>query len=80
MIQVPRILNEMSIRIFVGSRDIPKDVPTALKLLKHAQDNKHKMTEREKHSLDYFTVMLKRLNSGKTHDANSFWEVNEDLK
>lgn len=76
----PRILNELAIRLFVGSRDIPKDVPTAMKLIEKAQEKKSELSNKDKYNIEYFKIMLRRMDSGKTQNANDFWDVNSELK
>ena len=44
-----KVITEMAVRLFVGSRDIPKDIPKAMKLLEIAKSKgKTDQTEKEK--------------------------------
>lgn len=74
------IITEMAVRVFVGSRDIPRDVPKAMELLKYAQKKrKENQTTKEKYDIEFFEIMLKRLNSDNRNDPNNFWEINQQL-
>jgi hypothetical protein len=71
----------MAVRLFVGSRDIPKHVPKAMQLLRIAREkDSATLSFKEQKDIEFFEVMLNRLNNEKSEDPNSFWDVNEKLK
>ena len=76
-----KILSEMAVRLFVGSRDIPKNVPKAMKLLEIAQKKeKGSMSFKEQKDVEFFEIMLQRMNSEYQNDPSHFWELNSRLK
>lgn len=76
-----KIISEMAVRLFVGSRDIPKHVPKAMQLLKLAREkDKDNLSFKEQKDIEFFEIMLNRLNNQSSEDPNSFWDVNERLK
>ena len=76
-----KVIAEMAVRLFVGSRDVPKDIPKAMKMLEIAKSKTIEgQTEKEKNDMEYFEVMLNRLNNPNIDDSSEFWSVNEKLK
>mmetsp|Transcript_34473 Transcript_34473/g.34108 ORF Transcript_34473/g.34108 Transcript_34473/m.34108 type:complete len:177 (-) Transcript_34473:276-806(-) len=76
-----KIISEMAVRLFVGSRDIPKNVPKAMKLLQIAKEkDSSSMTFQEQKDIEFFEIMLTRMNSEKISDPIHFWAVNQKLR
>eukprot|EP00347_Sterkiella_histriomuscorum_P024275 403331695 len=52
------ILSELAIRVFTGSRDVPKDNIKAVKLFEFSDENAQ--TEKEKHQVEYYKLLLRK--------------------
>lgn len=75
-----KIISEMSIRLFVGSRDIPKNIPKAMKLLQFAKDKpESELSEKDQGDIRFYEIMLNKLTRQDANDPNKFWEANEKL-
>lgn len=76
-----KIISEMAVRLFVGSRDIPKNTIKAMKFLEIAlKKDPSSMAFREQKDVEFFQVMLTRMGDKDKDQASSFWEVNQTLK
>lgn len=75
------IIIEMAVRLFVGSRDIPKNVDKALKLIQIAKEkSKTDLTDEEAYDIEFFEIILEKLNNQNKNDPSLFWEINGKLK
>lgn len=62
-------------------RDIPKNTSKAMQLLEIARNkDSDQISFKEQKDLEFFEIMLKRLNSQNRDDPTHFWELNSELK
>ncbi len=69
------ILNELAVRIFTGSRDVPKDNGKAIQLFSYSEENAK--TENEYAQVHYYQLLMRKFKIHQETILHGKWHISD---